>query len=428
MLNLPQEFVARMKDVLGEKAEDFFASYAKPAEKGVRVNTLKLSVGEFTAIAPFGLEPVPWESSGFYVREEKPGKYVCHAAGLYYVQEPSAMCAAPLLEVKPGERVLDLCSAPGGKGTQLAQSMRGEGIIVLNEINFTRAKILSQNVERMGIKNAVVTCALPKRLAEAFVGWFDKILVDAPCSGEGMFKKEPDAIPEWSVANVKNCAARQAEILSCAQSMLKPGGRLVYSTCTFSPEEDELQIEKFIKSYPEFTLVGQHKLYPHVVRGEGHFVAVLQKSFVGESRELPELKPHVGDKNALKAFKDFQAQALKTDFENYHSIGSKLYALPPHMPCLTVQTLRAGVQLGELIGGRFEPAHSLAMCLKQTECRCVEADEATALKYLSGQTFACREDLRGWAVVTYKGYPLGWCKCVNGTAKNHLPKGLRINN
>lgn len=425
MPDLPKEYVERMRLQLGGDADRFFASYALPAAKAIRVNTLKISVDDFAAIAPFDLSPVAWEECGFYVGEEKAGKFIEHAAGLYYVQEPSAMSAAPLLDVQAGERVLDLCSAPGGKGTRLAQSMRGQGILVLNEINFSRAKILSQNVERMGIKNAVVTCASPARLAEVFVGWFDKILVDAPCSGEGMFKKEPNAIPEWSVENVAMCAARQADILSCAQSMLKAGGKLVYSTCTFSVEEDEGQIENFLKVYPAFEMIKQKKLYPHEVRGEGHYVALLHKTEGGEE-ELGELRPKC-DHQSLKAYREFERGALKIQVENIHRIGNNLYAIPPHMPQLPLQTLRAGVHLGELTGDRFQPSHSLAMSLTKEHAASVEVDDGTAVKYLSGLTFDCPQAIRGWAAVTYKGYPLGWCKCVGGTAKNHLPKGLRIN-
>lgn len=427
MVELPQDFINRMRAQLNIQSEEFFSSYNRPAEKGIRVNTLKISDKDFAEISPFELESVPWESDGFYISDEKPGKCILHAAGLYYVQEPSAMCAVPLLNVKEGERVLDLCSAPGGKGTQLAQNMNGKGILVTNEINFSRAKILSHNIERFGVKNAVVTCADPKKLSETFIGWFDKILVDAPCSGEGMFKKEPNAIPEWSVENVKRCAERQNEILSCAQRMLKVGGKMVYSTCTFSSEEDEWQVENFLLRYPEFKLLKTEKLYPHKVRGEGHFAALMQKNDGEDSEELSLLKPLVKDKTAINAYREFEAKTLKTTFKNIHQVNSNLYALPDNMPDLPIQTLRAGVHLGEITGGRFQPSHSLAMCLAKSEVNCVEVDEQIAIKYLSGLTFDCSENLNGWFAVTFKGYPIGWCKCVNGTAKNHLPKGLRIN-
>ncbi|MDE6558012.1 MAG: RsmB/NOP family class I SAM-dependent RNA methyltransferase, partial [Clostridia bacterium] len=358
--------------------------------------------------------------------EEKAGKSVLHAAGLYYVQEPSAMSAAPLLQVKRGERVLDMCSAPGGKGTQLAQNMCGEGVIVLNEVNFSRAKILSQNVERLGITNAAVISESPERLAEHFEGYFDKVLVDAPCSGEGMFLKEESAVREWSEENVKACARRQSLILDCAQKVLKAGGYLVYSTCTFAPEEDEEQIESFLKKYENFRLISDEKLMPHCCAGEGHFVALLQKTD-GESREVKPFQIKSPDKKTLELYRDFEKRTLKrTPFKNLHIAGELIYSVPEDFPSLPFKTLRAGVRLAELLSGRVEPCHSLAMSLNCDEAVTVEVEEPTAISYLSGNTFQCNEALNGWALVTHLGYPLGWCKAVNGTAKNHLPKGLRI--
>lgn len=413
-----------MRKELGDGADEFFASYSRPPYKGVRVNTLKTDVQSFKELKLFDLQPVPWESNGFYVDDEKPGKNVFHAAGLYYVQEPSAMCAAPLLEVKGGERVLDLCSAPGGKGTQMAQAMRGEGIIFLNEISFSRAKILSRNVERLGITNAVVTCAEPRRLAEIFESYFDKILVDAPCSGEGMFRKQPEAIAEWSVQNVHSCAERQSKILDSAAHMLAGGGSLVYSTCTFSREEDEEQVRRFLSEHPEFTLVSERRIFPHTEKGEGHYAALMKKSG-DERRDMRILKPRA-DKKAVAAAQDFFLKKLKFIPKNIHAVGNTIYSLPDGMPDIPVQTLRAGICLGEAVGGRFEPDHALAMCLSPATADCVEVDETAALRYLSGETFVCDDALSGWNAVTFKGFSLGWCKCVNGTAKNHLPKGIRI--
>jgi NOL1/NOP2/fmu family ribosome biogenesis protein len=277
----------------------------------------------------------------------------------------------------------------------------------------------------MGIKNAVVTCASPRDLSKVFCGYFDKILVDAPCSGEGMFKKEVNAIPEWSLANVAKCATRQREILDCAKVMLKDGGRIVYSTCTFSPEEDELQIDGFIEANENFSLISQHKLYPHQVKGEGHFAALMQKNG-GEDRELKLLTAEVKDKKRLMAYKQFENQSLKITFDNLHLIGDNLYSLPHGMPKIPLQTLRAGVHLGEFKGERFVPSHSLAMALKAGEATlCLPVDENYSV-YLSGNVFPCDQNVSGWALATYKNYPLGWCKAVSGTAKNHFPKGLRV--
>ncbi len=424
MAELPEEFLARMRAVLGASFDKFLQSYSRPPERAVRVNTLKISVEEFKNISPFPLENVPWEESGFYTPCEGLGKTPFHSAGLYYVQEPSAMSVAPKLEAGAGERVLDLCSAPGGKGTRLAEGMRGEGIIFLNEINFSRAGILSSNVERMGIGNAVVTCAPPEKLAEELGEYFDKILVDAPCSGEGMFKKEKNAIPEWSEANVAMCAVRQREILDSAYKMLAGGGRLVYSTCTFAPEEDELCVGDFIKKYPDCRLLSCEKLYPHEVRGEGHFVAVIEKSG-SVRRDLRFVKPAFGDRKLNAEYRKWESENLKVTFENLHAVGDTLYSLPEGMPAVSARILRAGVRLGVFIKGRFEPDHSLAMYLNKEQAEGIELDENGALNYLKGLTFEAEG--RGWKLALYKGFPLGWCKVSCGTAKNKLPKGLRIN-
>lgn len=419
---LPGAFVERVSRELGVRAADFFASYSVPAARGLRVNTLKISPERFKELSPFALRPVPWCDCGFYIDEEKPGKFIEHAAGLYYVQEPSAMCAVPLLGDIRGKTVLDLCSAPGGKGTQLAARMAGEGLLFLNEINFPRARILSQNVERMGIKNAVVTCAPPEKVASEFPGCFDAVLVDAPCSGEGMFKKEEAAISEWSEQNVEMCAARQAEILKCADALLKAGGTLVYSTCTFSREEDEGQIERFLSEHKNYRLMRTEKLWPHEIRGEGHFAALLKKDD-GDERSLAAAR--LQDlKEREKVYRSFEREFLNVAFGNLILVGESLYSLPDGAPAHKLQALRAGVKLGGFASGRFVPDHALAMCLKADEANFVELDEDVARAYLSGLTFDCGGS--GWRVAACKGYPLGWVKVSGGVAKNHYPKGLRI--
>ncbi len=422
MVDLPAEFVARMRDELGEESDKFFESYKSSAEKGIRVNTLKISVEDFYKISPFPVSPVEWEPRGFYVEEQFPGKTPLHAAGLYYVQEPSAMYPAPRLAVKPGERVLDLCSAPGGKGTALAQDMCGEGVLVLNEINFSRAKILSSNVERLGIRNAAVTCAPPEALVRQFENYFDKILVDAPCSGEGMFRKDPLAVCEWNLKSVYACADRQKAILVSADKMLAEGGVLVYSTCTFSAEEDEKQVQNFLSAHKNYTLEQSVKLYPHRVRGEGHFCAVLKKT--GGEKSYPRPFELSVNKKLLSAYREWERENIKPRFSALHSVGQTLYSVPEDMPQISVQTMRMGVRLGELRGDRFVPDHALAMALTSGDCAAVEVGEEDAIKYLRGETIGCAAE--GWAAVSYLGHNLGWCKGVGGIAKNHLPKGLRI--
>ena len=432
MATLPEKFIENMKKQLPETEwEAFFACYDKKPFKGVRLNGLKGGRYALKPFLPFLGEPIPWEENGFYTDEEKLGGNPLHFAGAFYSQEPSAMSAAPLLEVKPGERVLDLCSAPGGKGTQLACAMDGKGIIVLNEPISSRAKILSQNVERMGIKNAVVLNEYPDALAGKFQGYFDKILVDAPCSGEGMFRKNAEeALGEWSEENIALCAERQKGILDCASKMLSVGGRLVYSTCTFATAEDEGQVRDYLSAHPEMRLIKQEKLYPHKIDGEGHFVALFEKTARTEEWEsrLKDSKRSVTN-SGEKAYRDFEKAFFKEKFAfRLHEVNGMLYELPENVfDWKGLQVLRVGVRLGEVKNGRFEPSHSLAMCAKAEECKNVadfSADDERLEKYLRGETIEC-DIPNGWCVVCVHGLPVGLGKAVNGTIKNHLPKGLR---
>lgn len=437
---MKREYLARMRARLHD-FEAYEACLCEPPYKGVRVNTLKITAEEFRKIAPFPLRQIEWERNGFYVSEEKPGKFIGHDAGLFYVQEPSAMCAAPLLSVRPGEKVLDLCSAPGGKGTQLAQAMQGEGIIVLNEKIPARAKILLQNVERLGIRNAVVTCADPETLAERFVGYFDKILVDAPCSGEGMLRKEPAAAENWSEENVRMCAERQKKILASAAKMLTAGGALVYSTCTFAEEEDEQNAEWFVETHHDFRLREQLKIYPHRAEGEGHFAALFHKE--GESapftdggakakafrkKERSLSAPQV-EKRALALYREFESVFLKEPLcGRIVAFGTSLCLIPEDLFALDgLRVLRAGLKLGDVGGGRFEPAHALAMGENRRNFSSVlplSAQEAA--HYLAGEELDAPEGFaRGWCVVAVDGYPVGIGKNSGGAVKNKLPKGLR---
>ena len=389
---LNEKFIARMKKQLPEPEwGEFFSVYDKKPYKGVRVNPLKCTAQDFEKISPFKLEPIAWEKNGFYVEEEKIGASPYHFAGVLYSQEPSAMVAVPALAVKAGEKVLDLCSAPGGKGTQIAGEMQGEGLIVLNEPVQSRAKILSQNVERMGIKNAVVTSEMPDKLADKFAGFFDKILVDAPCSGEGMFRKNADeALREWSEENVELCAKRQKEILACARKMLKKGGRLVYSTCTFSYEEDEGQVLDFLSAFPDMKLITQEKLYPHRVRGEGHFASLFERTDGEECVTLRQAKQEV-TKSTEKAYREFEKDFFKVPFARalYESKGG-VYALPDGaFDWKGLNVLRVGVRLGETLNGRFEPSHSLAMASSVKDCKRVvslDVNDARLDKFLCGET------------------------------------------
>lgn len=456
---LPEKFLERMQEMLGEEYPLFLASYEQEKFQALRLNALKCDPQEFVKNAPFSLEAVPWAENGYYYgAQDQPGKHPFHDAGVYYIQEPSAMAPAQLLEACPGERVLDLCAAPGGKSTQIAARMRGEGILVCNEIHPTRAKILSENVERMGIRNAMVTNETPQRLAEIFPGYFDRILVDAPCSGEGMFRKNEDACEEWNLENVKLCAARQDEILDRAAQMLRPGGRLVYSTCTFAPAENEGSVNRFLKRHTEFSLVkadtlgrfscgvprwvqdpvpGLEKtirLWPHKLNGEGHFAAVLCK----EGDVEPSCRIHgrngvergIGEKECGD-YPAFCKEFLRVRPEGvYLRFGDQLYLAPEEMPSVKgMKVLRPGLHLGTLKKNRFEPSHALALALKPSESVLsyeLPPEENGIRDYLRGQAFAA-EGTKGWHLITTGGYSAGWGKLAGGMMKNHYPKGLRKN-
>ncbi len=426
-MRLPEKFLNRMEKKLGEKFPDFLRSYEAPAYKGVRANALKLSGAELESISPFALTPVPWAENCYYTEEEKVGAFVEHFAGLYYSQEPSATCAVPLLNIQRGERVLDLCAAPGGKTTQMAAYMQGEGVLVANEYVYSRANILSQNIERMGVKNCLVVSGDAARLSDCLEGYFDKILVDAPCSGEGMFKKEENALSEWSEENVSRCALRQGEILQNAARMLRGGGRMVYSTCTFSDEENEMQVESFLQSHKNFRLIEMHRLMPHEVKGEGHFAALFERTDDFEGRcQLARATVSEPSKRAWETF----CEQFFTTTPNYNLTAQKgkeerLYALPEEAPRIHLPHLRQGLELGTVEKGIFKPAHALAMSVKREEVRLfVCLDREGAERYLRGETVES-ELANGWCVVGFGDYPLGIGKIVNGTVKNHYPKGLR---
>ena len=426
---LPQAFVERMRGMLGEEFDEFILSYDKERRHALRVNTAKLTVEDYIKITPFKLaEKVPWAEAGFYYSaDERPGKHAHHEAGLYYIQEPSAMSVAEKLEARPGERILDLCAAPGGKTTQTAAKMKGQGLLVANEINAQRAKILSQNVERLGFTNVLVTNETPDRLADKFVGFFDKIIVDTPCSGEGMFRKDETAINEWSEANVKMCAERQDMILDCAAEMLRPGGRMVYSTCTFAPDENEGSVERLLARNSDFEVVSMERLWPHKIEGEGHFVAVLTKTDGYEGKVSFE-KP-LAAKSIPADYTSFAKEFfVEPPQGDYLLFGENLYLMPQDMPALEkLKVVRPGLQLGVVKKNRFDPAHALALASKTYNLRNtvdLTSDSPELAAYLRGETLNAPGD-NGWCVITVDGYPLGLGKRVNGVVKNHYPKGLR---
>ena len=457
---LPTLFLERMQALLGADYPAFLAAYDRPRNVGLRLNPLK--TGTLPVLSQFGLTPVPWAENGFYYDDTtRPGLSAYHEAGLYYLQEPSAMAPAGLLDVRPGMKVLDLCAAPGGKTTQLAAALQGQGLLVCNEINPKRAKILARNVERLAVANALVLNEHPQRLAERFPGFFDRILVDAPCSGEGMFRKEEAAVTDWSPETVDMCARRQLEILRCAAGMLAPGGRLVYSTCTFAPQENEGTVSRFLAETPDFSVAAAEapwfapgrpdwvenpapgmertfRLWPHKLSGEGHYAAVLEKT-VDSAVEREMTRPPKGRKNSARggqgSGRPTGAEAALTEFRQETGaalpegrlleFGQNLLLVPDGMPELHgLKVLRAGLELGQVLKNRFEPAHAWALWLKTARSVAdFPADSPEIAAYLRGQTLSGPQ--AGWTLVTVDGLSLGWAKGSGGILKNHFPKALR---
>ncbi len=463
---LPEYFLDRMKEMLGEEYPAFLESFSEEKYQALRLNALKRvyqggSVKELCAGA-FQLRPVAWAKNGYYYeKEDFPGKHPYHEAGAYYIQEPSAMAPVTLLEPAPGEHILDLCAAPGGKSTQIAALMKGQGLLITNEIHPARAKILSENVERMGIRNACVTNETPQHLAQFFPEYFDRILVDAPCSGEGMFRKNEVACEEWSPENVQLCGERQDEILDCAAQMLRPGGRLVYSTCTFAPTENEGSISRFLARHPEFTIVpiakeklgmqgdglpeyvesskdigieGTLRLWPHRIKGEGHYAAVLVKEGsmpAGYHAVAPNgIQKGISEKE-LGEYPAFVTDFLQVKMQgSYMKFGDNIYLMPEDMPNLKgLKVLRPGLHIGTLKKNRFEPSHALALALAPEDVKYMwnlQSTESAIGAYLNGQTFPA-EGEKGWYLICVDGMSIGWGKLAGGIMKNHYPKGLRKN-
>ena len=427
---LPEAFLLRMEKQLGGEYGDFLKSLERPRAVALRFNPLKGDAPQL----PFVQAPVPWEPMGFYYDPEaRPGLHVYHEAGVYYLQEASAMAPVALLDPQPGEKVCDLCAAPGGKTTQIAGRMGGKGFLLCNEWSPKRAKILSRNIERMGVANALVTNEHPANLAKKYPNLFDRVLVDAPCSGEGMFRKEEAAVTDWSQETVEMCARRQAEILHSAAQLVRPGGRLVYSTCTFAPEEDEQVVAAFLAAHPDFEPEtvetpwfvpgenGSHRMWPHKLLGEGHFAAVLRKT----EGEAADADIPGGEKLPVQWTAFAKEMGIRLPEGKAVAFGQNLFWAPADMPDIRkMKVLRPGLELGTVKKDRFEPAHALALWLDS--CRNVEtygAESGEIKAYIHGDVVPSGK--KGWCLVCADGYSIGWGKSDGRVLKNHYPKGLR---
>lgn len=454
-MQLPDRYIDSMKKILGaSELSEYLASFDEPRLYGLRVNTAKISTRDFLEISPFELTPVPWIKNGFYYSgEDKPAKHPYYFAGLYYLQEPSAMTPASVLPVEEGDRVLDLCAAPGGKSTELGARLKGTGLLVSNDISASRAKALLKNIELFGIGNALVTCEYPEKLTSVFPSFFDKILVDAPCSGEGMFRKDGKLIKSWESQGPEFFAPIQRGILEAAAGMLKDGGYMVYSTCTFSKEEDEDNIRFFLDKHPEFQLekipeyegftrgFGMEetvRLFPHKLKGEGHFVALLKKkadSGGSADSEAGRFAQRVTGKTRLPIELEEFLEEVEVSFDKtaVTIMGEKAYLLPEGTENIKgLRLMRNGLFIGELKKNRFEPSQAFAMALKCGDYSTVanlKCGDINVIKYLKGETIEISEaDLRGGGknvLVAVDGYPLGWGRLNGLTVKNRYLPGWR---
>ena len=473
MADLPQSFLDSMKEILGEEYEAFLAGFDGQRQYGLRVNTLKMNLEEFERIAPFHLKKVPWISNGyFYEAEDAPAKHPFYSAGLYYLQEPSAMTPASRLKVQPGERVLDLCAAPGGKATELGAALQGEGLLVANDINTARARALLRNLELFGISNSFVTNEPPHVLAERFPEFFHKIMVDAPCSGEGMFRKNPAVVDSWQEKGPEYFSKLQREIIVQAADMLLPGGMMFYSTCTFSPLENEKTITHLLKERPDMEVIPMEdyegfaegltsyrgevfdescklcrRIWPHKMSGEGHFMALLHKKS-GTQQQVQQTVSQSSiwwekckglNKEQKAAAEDFFSHVnIAYDGKRIDVRGDNLYYLPaPKYDGRGLHFLRNGLFMGEFKKKRFEPSQPFALALHAQDFDQVldfPADDERLSRYLRGETLdvsdliAGEKKRKGWQLVMVAGHPLGFGKLVNNNLKNKYPAGWRKNN
>lgn len=460
---LPEAFLLKMQELLGEEFGQYLESFKEEWKPGLRVNTLKLSPGELAELVPWNLELVPWADNGFYYDGTldgevlRPSKHPAYYAGLYYLQEPSAMTPAAMLPVVPGDRVLDLCAAPGGKSTELASKLKGRGMLVSNDISYSRARALLKNLELAGAANICVTSEAPEKLAGVWPEFFDKILVDAPCSGEGMFRRDEDMVKDWNEKGPEYYVPIQRQILSQAAAMLRPGGYMLYSTCTFSVEEDEENVAYVLEEFPQmqlccldldkvpgacggFGLSGCMRLFPHRLKGEGHFLALMRKKGGddGGKEILPPMDPGTAGKRVRAVEKEKELDAFlrqsgaEWDYGRIVIHQDNAYYLPEGLAWnLPLRFLRTGLFLGELKKGRFEPSQALAMSMKAGQFPntvSFPGGDSRVLRYLKGETISLEGDegpVKGWCLAAMEGFPLGWAKGTGMSLKNKYYPGWR---
>ncbi|MCT4611939.1 MAG: RsmB/NOP family class I SAM-dependent RNA methyltransferase [Clostridia bacterium] len=446
MKKLPESFEIKAKELFGEEYDLYLKSLEEERVYGFRSNTLKIEPEKLIELMENEYDEVKWCSNGYYYDgKENITKSPLYYAGLYYVQEPSAMSSASIIPINEGDRVLDVCAAPGGKTTQLAAKLRGTGIIISNDISFSRTLPLVKNVEKYGIANSIVMSEDPENMKDVLKGYFDKIIIDAPCSGEGMFRKDKNAIPAYEDRGSEYCIPLQRSILRSCAEMLKPGGLILYSTCTFSKEENEDIILEFLNENKEFKaleipkekgysegyeLKEAARLLPHKVKGEGHFVALIQKDITKDVDEVKSLEIKE-DRNAIDVYRKFEKENLKIKLEgSFEYRKDNLFYIPFETPdTKKLRVVRKGLKLGEIKKDRFKPSQALAMYLKMEDFKNVinyGKDDINVIKYLKGETLQIGNDIEGLVLICAEGYPLGFGKASRGKLKNNYDKGWRL--
>ena len=462
-LVLPQAFLDRMKDMLQDDYDAFLQAYDQPRTYGLRVNTAKISCEEFEKIVPFEVKKIPWISNGYFYREDvRPSRCPLYQSGLYYLQEPSAMTPASRIPVEPGEYVLDMCAAPGGKATAVGSALKGAGLLVANDISTTRARALLRNLELFGIPNLFVANEKPEKMVKNFPEFFHKIILDAPCSGEGMFRKEEALARDWTPEKSQELSQIQKQLCLNAADMLQPGGQMLYSTCTFAPAEDEEVISWLLEQRPDLSLISMEnyegfssgnpawgngnpelkkcvRIFPHKMAGEGHFLALLKKegqsgptATISKGTKLPaDVKKYIGEFFNEIDLKSLGGQPF--DWNRVEVRADKVYYLPPVSCSVRGLTfLRNGLYLGDLKKNRFEPSQPLALAFRKDEVEAIislPVDDPRLERYLKGETLTILPEeavhTKGWHLLCVEGYPLGFGKLVNGTLKNKYPAGWR---
>ncbi len=453
-MTLPDEYLKKMKNLLQDDFDKYINCFNETSYSGLRANTLKITPTELKKILPFSLSSVPWCDTGFYFdKNDRPAKNFYYNAGLFYIQEPSAMSTSAILPIKEGDRVLDICAAPGGKSTQIAAKLNNTGLLVANDISNTRCKALAKNIEISGIKNAIITNESPKNLAIKFAGYFNKIIIDAPCSGEGMFRKDKNAIKSWQIHKTDSCTILQKEILYYAKKMLAKDGIIAYSTCTFAPEENEQMIHDFLQQNTDFELIDFDKttgfedgraswlnhndlfnikktgrLMPYNIKGEGHFLALLKRTSNAPSTKIKQIEKV--DNKQIIDLQNFFKEYLNIDlYKNLKIYKSSVFSVPNAIDLSGLRIIKNGFYLGELKKNRFEPSWALAMALKKEEAKYTisfNIDDKNLVRYLKCESFLLDIKTSGWHLVCIGNFPIGWAKVQNGRLKNKYLPSFRI--